>query len=44
MCRSDVADSAAGPLAALLAEMRDALAVEAGLDPADVLIGPVDFG
>lgn len=44
MCRADVTEHAAGPLARLLTEIRDALAATAGVDPELVLVGPVDFG
>lgn len=46
MCRGTeaVAPPALGALGRLLTEMRDVLAAEAGVDPADCTIGPVDFG
>lgn len=44
MCRADIAPAAQAPLAALLVEMAAKLAAEHGHDPADVRIGPVDFG
>ncbi len=44
MCRADVAPAAQAPLAAVLVDMAAALAELEGFDPADVLIGPVDFG
>lgn len=44
MCRADVVPAARAPLAALLLDMASALAELEGFDPADVLIGPVDFG
>jgi hypothetical protein len=44
MCRADVDDAAAEPLAALLRDMAAVLAARAGVDPATVRIGPVDFG
>lgn len=44
MCRTDVAELTAGPLARLLTEIRDALAAAAGVDPELVTVGPVDFG
>ncbi len=44
MCRADVAPAAQAPLAAVLLDMAAALAAQEGFDPADVLIGPVDFG
>lgn len=44
MCRADVAPAAQAPLAALLVEMAAALAGVEGFDPANVRIGPVDFG
>ena len=44
MCRSDVAPIVALPLAALLTEMGSVLASESGVDPGEILIGPVDFG
>lgn len=44
MCRADVAPEAQAPLARLLVDMAAALAELEGLDPADVRIGPVDFG
>lgn len=46
MCRGSeyVAADAEPVLAALLRDLSVALAVEAGVDPAVVVIGPVDFG
>jgi hypothetical protein len=44
MCRADVVPSAVAPLAALLSDMRDRLAEVEGVDPANVRVGPVDFG
>jgi hypothetical protein len=44
MCRADVAVEAQAPLASILVEMATALAAMEGHDPADVRIGPVDFG
>ena len=44
MCRADVAPVAEKALAAFLRDIRDVLAVQAGVDPETVLIGPVDFG
>lgn len=44
MCRADVAEQAARPLATLLREMAAVLAAREGADPASVRIGPVDFG
>lgn len=44
MCRADIAEPAQAALAQLLADMRDALCAQDGTNPADVMIGPVDFG
>lgn len=44
MCRADVHPDAQAPLAALLTDMAHAIAEAEGIDPADVRIGPVDFG
>lgn len=44
MCRADVLPAAGETLARLLADMVDVLCAETGADPADVLVGPVDFG
>lgn len=44
MCRADVAPAAEAPLARLLVDMAAALAQQLGHNPADVRIGPVDFG
>ena len=44
MCSADVDPVAAEALAALLADMRRALAAEDGTDPETITIGPVDFG
>jgi hypothetical protein len=44
MCRTDITPEASGPLGQLLAEMAEQLATAMGANPADVVIGPVDFG
>lgn len=44
MCRSEVAAQAADVLVQLLIEIRDALCAVDGTDPAEAVIGPVDFG
>ena len=44
MCTADVHPAAVPLLASVLADMRDALAADSGVDPGAVLIGPVDFG
>lgn len=44
MCRATVAPKAEHALAAVLCDMRDALARLVGVDPAKITIGPVDFG
>lgn len=44
MCRADVTASAAEPLAAILVDMARVLADREGVNPAEVRIGPVDFG
>lgn len=44
MCRNDVSPAAAPLLGQLLADLTEAIARRAGCDPADVRVGPVDFG
>jgi hypothetical protein len=44
MCSADVAPCAEVPLAELLEEMRQVLALAHGVAPETVLIGPVDLG
>ena len=44
MCTVNVTEAATASLAALLTEIRDALADQSGVDAAEVLIGPVDLG
>lgn len=44
MCRADVDQAAAQPLARILDDIAHALADQAGIDRAAVLIGPVDLG
>jgi hypothetical protein len=44
MCRAQVVEPAAMPLAAMLTNMARVLAERDGVDPAMVRIGPVDFG
>lgn len=44
MCRADVLPAAGETLARLLADMCEALCAETGADPADAVVGPVDFG
>jgi len=44
VCRADVDPAAAVPLATLMADIAVVLAEREGVDPAEVRIGPVDFG
>lgn len=44
MCRVDLTPAAAVLVGRLLGDLRAALAAETGCDPAEVRIGPVDFG
>lgn len=44
MCRVDLALESREMLAQLLIDIRDALCNDMDADPADVRIGPVDFG
>ncbi len=44
MCRADLAPNVQEPVARLLNDIAAALALEAGVDPKSVRIGPIDFG
>jgi hypothetical protein len=44
MCRAEVSPEAELAVALLLGALLEAIAERAGCDPAEVLIGPVDFG
>jgi hypothetical protein len=44
MCHGDVSPQAREALADMLAAIRAKLAAEAGCDPGQIIIGPVDFG
>ena len=44
MCRVDLTPRAELLVADLLGQIVEALAAEYGCDPADVRVGPVDFG
>lgn len=44
MCRAEVHPAAVAQLARLLTDVARILAEQEGADPADVRIGPVDFG
>lgn len=44
MCRCDVDPGARVPLAEVMGLLRDRLAEWHGVDPAGIVIGPIDFG
>lgn len=44
MCRCDVEEVAVQGLVSLMASLRDRLSERYGVDPDDVVIGPIDFG